>query len=127
MEQFQIATIPGDGIGVEVTQATFAVIEAARQKTGGFSLKQDIIHAGAAYYRDTGQDIEADGEDRAGAADAIYLGAIGLPSIRAKDNTEISPHLRLREKFELYAGVRPVKLMTAPLCWLTRARQNWIW
>ena len=62
MEQFQIATIPGDGIGVEVTQATFAVIEAARQKTGGFSLKQDIIHAGAAYYRDTGQDIEADGE-----------------------------------------------------------------
>ena len=109
MEQFQIATIPGDGIGVEVTQATFAVIEAARQKTGGFSLKQDIIHAGAAYYRDTGQDIEADGEDRAGAADAIYLGAIGLPSIRAKDNTEISPHLRLREKFELYAGVRPVK------------------
>jgi len=72
MERFQIATIPGDGIGVEVTEATFAIIEAARQKTGGFSLKQDIIHAGAAYYRDTDKDIEADGEERAGLADAIY-------------------------------------------------------
>lgn len=109
MEHFKIATIPGDGIGVEVTEATFAVIEAVKQQVGGFSLRKDIIHAGAAYYRDTEQDIEADGEERAGHADAIYLGAIGLPSIRAKDNTEISPHLRLREKYELYAGVRPVK------------------
>ena len=39
----------------------------------------------------------------------MYVGAIGLPAIRAKDGTEIAPHLRLRERFELYAGVRPVK------------------
>ena len=31
------------------------------------------------------------------------------PDIRHEDGTEISPHLRLREKFQLYAGVRPVK------------------
>ena len=109
MEQFHIASIPGDGIGVEVTQATFALLEAVQKRCGGFHLKQEIIHAGAAYYRDTEQDIEADGEVRAGNADAIFLGAIGLPAIRAKDGTEISPHLRLRERFELYAGVRPVK------------------
>ena len=109
MEQFHIASIPGDGIGVEVTQATFALLEAVQKRCGGFHLKQEIIHAGADYYRDTEQDIEADGEVRAGNADAIFLGAIGLPAIRAKDGTEISPHLRLRERFELYAGVRPVK------------------
>ena len=39
----------------------------------------------------------------AGQADAI-LGAIGLPSIRHKDGTEISPHLRLRDRYGLYAG-----------------------
>ena len=46
---------------------------------------------------------------RAGQADAIYLGAIGLPTVRASDGTEIAPHLRLREQFELYAGLRPVR------------------
>ena len=69
----------------------------------------DRIRAGAGYFEETGHDIEPDGEARAGAADAIFLGAIGLPHIRHPDGTEISPHLRLREIFGLYAGVRPVK------------------
>ena len=108
-DQFEIAILAGDGIGTEVTEATFAVVEAARARMGGFSLQKTDILAGAGYYRDTGQDIEADGEERAGKADAMYIGAIGLPAIRAVDGTEIAPHLRLRERFQLYAGVRPVK------------------
>jgi len=108
-ERFEIAVLAGDGIGVEVTQATFAVVEVARARIGGFNLHEQAIHAGATYYRDTGRDIEIDGEERAGKADAMFVGAIGLPTIRAADGTEIAPHLRLRERFELYAGVRPVK------------------
>ena len=54
-------------------------------------------------------DVEPDGEKKASEADAIFLGAIGLPTVRKKDGTEIAPHLRFREKFNLYAGVRPVK------------------
>ena len=46
------------------------------------------------------------------AADAIFLGAIGLPAVRHEDGTEIAPHLRLREPFQLYAGVRPVRRRT---------------
>ena len=110
-DSFEIAVLAGDGIGTEVTDATFAVIEAAQTRMGGFHLHQHEIMAGAGYYRDTGQDIETDGEERAGKADAMYVGAIGLPAIRAKDGTEIAPHLRLRERFELYAGVRPVKAL----------------
>ncbi|MEL6644010.1 MAG: isocitrate/isopropylmalate family dehydrogenase [Pseudomonadota bacterium] len=105
----RIALIRGDGIGVDVADAAMAVAEAALQATGGPALSVDEIGAGAGHYRDTGRDIEADGEDRAGVADAIFLGAIGLPAIRAADGTEISPHLRLRDRFGLYAGVRPVK------------------
>ena len=67
------------------------------------------IAAGAAYFAETGNDIQPDGEVAAGAADAIFLGAIGLPQIRHEDGTEISPHLRLRDRYQLYAGVRPVK------------------
>jgi len=107
--QLRIALIRGDGIGVDVANAAIAVVEAALAKTGGGNLVLDEIDAGAAYFAETGADIEADGEDRAGAADAIFLGAIGLPSVRHPDGTEISPHLRLRERFGLYAGLRPVK------------------
>ena len=104
-----IALIKGDGIGVDVSEATIAIVDKAVAKFGGPPLTYDEINAGAAYFKETGRDIEPDGEERAGDADAIFLGAIGLPSVRHGNGTEISPHLRLRDKFGLYAGVRPVK------------------
>ena len=104
-----IALIKGDGIGVDVTDATIAVVDAAIRKAGGAPLDYKPIEAGAGYYERTGLDIEPDGEERSGDADAILLGAIGLPSIRRPDGTEIAPHLRLRDIYGLYAGVRPVK------------------
>jgi 3-isopropylmalate dehydrogenase len=44
-------------------------------------------------------------------ADAILLGACGLPSVRYPDNTEIAPQIELRFIFDLYAGVRPARLI----------------
>jgi 3-isopropylmalate dehydrogenase len=105
----KIALIRGDGIGIDVADATVEVVNLACTLSGAPSLQYDEIHAGAGYFAETGRDIEPDGEDRAGDADAIFLGAIGLPSIRYDDGTEISPHLRLRDRFGLYAGVRPIK------------------
>ncbi len=107
--KIEVAVIKGDGIGVDVTNAALAVTDAALTMAGNISLTYREIAAGAAYYRDHGIDIEAGGEEAAGQADAIFLGAIGLPSIRHADGTEIAPHLRLRDRFQLYAGVRPVK------------------
>ncbi len=104
-----VALIKGDGIGVDVAEATMAVIASAISAEAAPPLAYDEIAAGAGYFSTTGQDIEPDGEKRAGAADAIFLGAIGLPAIRHPDGTEISPHLRLRDRFGLFAGVRPVK------------------
>jgi 3-isopropylmalate dehydrogenase len=83
----EIAVIKGDGIGIEVTEAAIAIIETA---CGSLSLKFRNIAAGADYYRQTGRDIEIDGEESVGECDAILLGAIGLPSIRYADGTEIS-------------------------------------
>lgn len=104
-----IAVIAGDGIGVDVTQATLAIVDAALARVGLGPLNREPIQAGAGYFKETGKDIEPGGEERAGAADAIFLGAIGLPAVRHADGTEISPHLRLRDRYGLYAGVRPVK------------------
>ena len=72
-----------------------------------YTLKE--LAAGAAYFQESGRDLEPGAEDAAAGSDAIFLGAIGLPHIRYQDGTEISPHLRMREMFQLYAGVRPVK------------------
>jgi len=107
--RFRIALIQGDGIGADVTDAALAVLDATQRRAGHFELDYEHLLAGAGYFQETGKDIAPGAEEAAGAADAILLGAIGLPSVRYADGTEISPHLRLREKFQLYAGVRPVK------------------
>lgn len=108
-QTLRIAVIPGDGIGQDVTEAALACADAALGRVGRPALTRVQIDAGAGYFRETGLDIEPQGEIRAGQQDAIFLGAIGLPAIRHADGTEISPHLRLRDRFGLYAGVRPVK------------------
>jgi 3-isopropylmalate dehydrogenase len=105
----RLAVIRGDGIGGDVTDATLAIAAAALKSVGAPEFTCDNIDAGAACFSRTGKDIEPGGEERAGDADAIFLGAIGLPSVRHADGTEISPHLRLRDRFQLYAGVRPVR------------------
>ena len=108
-ETFNIATFKGDGIGPDVINSAIEIIEKASNAVGGLNFEWNFIKAGAAYYKETGKDLEDDGEKKAEQSDAIFLGAIGLPSIRKDDGTEIAPHLRFREVFNLYAGVRPVK------------------
>lgn len=105
----RISLIKGDGIGVDVCDATVLCIEAAIARVGGCAMQFDQTLAGASYFSETGQDIEPGGEEKIGEADAIFLGAIGLPSVRHDNGTEISPHLRIRDRFGLYAGIRPVK------------------
>lgn len=92
-----------------MSDATVAIVDAAVAAVGAPQLSYVEIQAGAGYFAETGHDIEPGGEARAGEADAIFLGAIGLPSVRHSDGTEISPHLRLRDIYGLNAGVRPVK------------------
>lgn len=105
----RIALIKGDGIGIDVSEAAMTVAQTACSLTGGCEFAVEETSAGAGYFAETGQDIEPNGEEKVGKADAIFLGAIGLPSVRHTDGTEISPHLRLRDRYQLYAGVRPVK------------------
>src|SRR3546814_496534 len=50
------------------------------------------------------------------SADAVLLGAMGLPEVRYPDGREISPQVDLRELWGLFAGVRPIRAIAgAPL------------
>jgi len=106
---FRIAVFPGDGIGGEVMEACLAVLDAARARVGGFRVALEPLAGGAAFYRETGTDITDEAFRAAERADAILFGAMGLPEVRFPDGTEIAPHLRMRDEFRLFAGVRPVK------------------
>jgi len=106
---FRIAVLPGDGIGREIMTVCLEVLHKLENKVGGFSLQFEHLPAGAEYYLETGKDISAENFEKARQADAILLGAMGLPDIRYPDGTEITPHLTMRVEFDLFAGVRPVK------------------
>jgi 3-isopropylmalate dehydrogenase len=105
---FDICVLPGDGIGVEVIDATLPILEKL-QRGAGFDLRFTHHPAGAQHYKASGEALPEATFEAARAADAILFGAMGLPEIRYPDGTEIAPQLDLRFRLELYAGVRPAR------------------
>ncbi len=108
-DTFHIATLPGDGIGKEIVGVTLQVLKTLEKKIGGFGLEFDHIEAGAEFFLKSGVAITDEDFAKTGKADAILLGAMGLPDVRYQDGTEIAPHLDMRIEYGLFAGVRPVK------------------
>jgi 3-isopropylmalate dehydrogenase len=109
--QFEVTVLPGDGIGHEITPPALNLIETACDKAGGVSVSFTSFASGAQHYKDTGIALPEEALDHATNSDAILLACMGLPSIRYPDGREIAPQLELREKLDLFAGVRPVKTM----------------
>jgi 3-isopropylmalate dehydrogenase len=105
----QIAILPGDGIGSEVMEPCLALLKAVEARVGGFALGTTTHPAGAAHYRESGSALPKATMQACAKADAILLAAMGLPSVRYADGTEIAPQLDLRIDLGLYAGVRPVR------------------
>lgn len=107
---YDIAVLPGDGIGIEVIDATIPVLERLQSRFG-FVLSLSRWPAGAWHYRDTGEALPESTFAAARAADAILFGAMGWPDVRYPDGTEIAPQLDLRVRLGLYAGVRPARAL----------------
>src|SRR5258706_12743007 len=106
-----IAIIAGDGIGREVIPAGISALEAATRGTG-VSLSFTELPWGCDYYAKTGRMMDEDGFDRVAAFDAIYLGAIGAPSV--PDHIAVwDLLLPLRQRFQQYVNLRPMRLLPA--------------
>ncbi len=110
-DTFHIAVIAGDGIGPEVMAPALEILKAVAASTPGLALRFTETAAGAGHYRDHGVSMPESTVRLCEEADAILLGACGLPHIRYPDNTEIMPQVELRFIFDLYAGVRPCRLV----------------
>jgi 3-isopropylmalate dehydrogenase len=110
-DAFHIAVIGGDGIGPEVMAPTLEILRKVEAETPGLKFRFSETPAGAGHYRETGRSMPDSTIRLCEQADAILLGACGLPSVRYPDNTEIMPQVELRFIFDLYAGVRPCRLI----------------
>jgi 3-isopropylmalate dehydrogenase len=108
---FHIAVLPGDGIGLEVMAPTLEILRRIEQTTPSLAFRFTEGAAGAGYYKETRKSMPDTTIKLCEDADAILLGACGLPSVRYPDNTEIMPQVELRFIFDLYAGVRPARLI----------------
>jgi tartrate dehydrogenase/decarboxylase/D-malate dehydrogenase len=123
----KLAVIAGDGIGKEVTPAALAVVDAAA-KRHGFSLSTTELPWGCEYYLAEGRMMPADGLDRLRGADAIFLGAIGAPTV--PDHVSVwELILPIRQRFEQYVNLRPMRLLNGvpgPLRDRTPADIDWV-
>ena len=107
-----LAVIPGDGIGVEVTAEANKVLDAVLAGTD-VTLARTEFKLGAERYLETGDTLPTAEQQALATFDAILFGAVGgVPGDpRLKDaNIERGLLLKLRFDFDQYANVRPCKL-----------------
>src|SRR5215813_5162588 len=110
IRSFDIVVLPGDGIGVEVIRETVRVLQALEHRLNGVKFAFHEYSVGAGEYLKRGNPLPSEALEACARADAILLGAMGLPSVRWPDGKEMTPQIDLREKFQLYCGLRPIRL-----------------
>ncbi len=107
---FNIVVLGGDGIGPEVTDQAVRLLRELEPHLDG--VRFDLVEhsVGAGEYLRSGDALPQAAFAACEQSDAVLLGAMGLPDVRYPTGKEIAPQLDLRERLELYGGVRPVRL-----------------
>ncbi|POB11316.1 tartrate dehydrogenase [Sulfobacillus sp. hq2] len=118
MKTFNIAVIPGDGVGQETVPAAWRVLELAGQLSNAFAVRSHVFDWSCAYYQRHGHMMPDNGLDLLKPFDAIFLGAVGFPPV--PDHVSLwGLLLPIRRGFDQYINLRPIKLLrgiTSPLC-----------
>jgi tartrate dehydrogenase/decarboxylase / D-malate dehydrogenase len=103
----QIAVIGGDGVGPEVVEQGMTVLDAAAD---GFRLDWTPYPWGSAYYASSGKMMADDALHQLEGYDAIYMGAVGWPDV--PDHVTLGQLLLpIRQCFDLYVNLRPIRLL----------------
>ncbi len=107
----RVVVIRGDGIGPELIDATLEVVDAARSRLGGFRLDYEFNEAGAGLFQREGTSLRPESFEAIKAADATLKAPVGLPHVRNPDGTEAGLLGGFRIGLDVYANVRPVRLL----------------
>jgi tartrate dehydrogenase/decarboxylase/D-malate dehydrogenase len=113
---YRIALIPGDGIGNEVVPEAVRVLERVADRFR-FMFEFSLFPYSCDYYLKHGMMLPENGIEELGKLDAIFLGAVGHPSV--PDHISLWGLLiPIRRQFDQYVNLRPVRLLpgiTSPL------------
>src|SRR5271165_4006521 len=110
MKTYNIAAIPGDGIGTEVVDAGVEVLEALAKREGTFALHFDHFDWGGEYYKTHGRMMPENGREQIRHHDAILFGSAGHPDI--PDHITLwGLRLAISQPFDQYANVRPTRIL----------------
>ncbi|TKG63790.1 tartrate dehydrogenase [Prauserella endophytica] len=109
MNDYRIASIPGDGIGVDVQIEARKVLDAAAKRFG-FGLEWTEFDWSCERYAKTGTMMPEDGIEQLSGFDSILLGAVGFPGV--PDHVSLWGLLiPVRRAFQQYVNLRPVRLL----------------
>ena len=114
MRQHRVVLLPGDGIGPEITAVARRLLEAVSERHG-FTLSFEEQPIGGSAIDATGEPLPASTLAACRAADAVLLAAIGSPRFDSlpREKRPESGLLALRAGMELFANLRPVKIVPA--------------
>ncbi|KAI1102679.1 tartrate dehydrogenase [Jackrogersella minutella] len=125
---YNIASIPGDGIGVEVIEHTVKVIRALEKRLGLFTVQFTTFDWGSERYKQSGSYMPEDGLETLKEHDAILFGAVGLPDV--PDHISLwGLILPIRKRLDQYVNVRPIAVLpglSSPLKGQSAAELDWI-
>ena len=115
-DTLKIAVIPGDGIGKEVMPHGVRCLKAAA-KAFNISLEfEDFDFANCDYYQKHGDMLPSDWNATLSKFDAIYFGAVGLPSVVPDHESLWGSLIKFRREFDQYINLRPARLMPGVKC-----------
>jgi len=110
MTEYRIAVIPGDGIGVDTVNEAVKALQTACQVHGGITMQFDHYPWGCEYYLEHGEMMPSDALKILADSDSILFGAAGFPSV--PDHVSLwGLLLPIRQTFDQYINLRPVKLL----------------
>jgi tartrate dehydrogenase/decarboxylase/D-malate dehydrogenase len=110
LRNYRIAVLPGDGVGVEVTREAVKILKAIADLDGGIGFDFEQFPWGTRYYLKNGMMMPNNALEILAAFDAILLGAVGDPSV--PDHITLwGMLLPIRQSFQQYVNLRPIKLL----------------
>jgi tartrate dehydrogenase/decarboxylase / D-malate dehydrogenase len=108
-KRYVIDSVPGDGIGVDVTHAAMRCVDAVAARHD-FTTEWRVRDWGSDLYRRTGRMMPLDALESLGSGDALLLGAVGTPDV-PDDVTLWGLLIPIRRTFDQYVNLRPMRLL----------------
>ncbi len=96
---------------MEVMPEGIKVLQAASHVSGSFDFRFEEFPWGTEYYLKTGKMMPTDGLKILEKFDAIYLGAVGMPTLAPDNVTLWGLLLPIRKSFQQYINLRPIRLL----------------